>query len=106
MQKYLLNVRIDVADEDDAVLLTVINEDTYNKLRKSKVAANWGQADYDLEYIPFSDIEDNIQCWKSNIITVTPVTDAEVELLERLNVYTSAGHFYFLDENGEDIDID
>lgn len=105
MQKYLLNMRMDVADEDDAVLLTVINEDTYNKLRKSRVAANWGQADYDLEYIPFSDIEDGIQFWEGDV-TVTPVTDAEVELFERLNVYASAGHFYFLDENDEEFDLD
>ena len=102
MQKYLLNIKMDVADEDDAVLLTVINEDTYNKLRKSKVAATWGQMDYDLEYIAFSDIE----YWKGNNATVIPVTDAEVELLERLNVYASAGCFYFLDENDEEFDLD
>lgn len=106
MQRYLLNMKMDVADEDDAVLLTVINENTYNKLKKSRVAATWGQWDYDLEYIPFSDIEDNIQCWKGNNITVTPITDAEVELFERLNVYASAGCFYFLDENDEEFDID
>ena len=105
MQKYLLNMRVDVADEDDAVLLTVINEDTYNKLRKSKIAATWGQMDDDPEFIAFSDIEDGWQCLRDSI-TVTPVTDAEVKLLERLNVYASAGHFYFLDENGEDFDID
>ena len=105
MQKYLLNMKMDVADEGDAVLLTVINEDTYNKLRKSRIAANWGQMIDDPDYIPFSDIEDGIQHW-TGTITVTPVTDAEVKLLERLNVYASAGYFYFLDENGEDFDID
>ena len=104
MQKYLLNVRIDVADEDDAVLLTVINEDTYNKIKNSRVAATWGQIDLDEnDYIPFEDFA--LRSW-SNTLTVTPVTDAEVELLERLNVYTSAGRIYFIDENGEDIDID
>ena len=106
MQKYLLNIKMDVADEDDAVLLTVINEDTYNKLRKSKVAANWGQMVDDPEYISFSDIEDGRQCFSGNRILVIPVTDAEVKLLERLNVYASAGCFYFLDENGEEFDLD
>lgn len=104
MQKYLLNVKIDVADEDDAVLLTVINEDTYNKIKNSKVAAAWGQIDLDEDdYIPFKDF--SLLSW-SDTLTVTPITDAEAEMLERLNVYTSAGRIYFLDENGEDIDID
>ena len=98
-------MKMDVADEGYAVLLTVINEDTYNKLRKSKIAATWRQMDYDLEYIAFSDIENGWQCLE-NKVTITPVTDAEVKLLERLNVYASAGCFYFLDENGEDFDID
>lgn len=105
MQKYLLNMKMDVADEGYAVLLTVIDEDTYNKLRKSRVAANWGQIDDDPEYISFSELEDSMQR-RYNSITVTPVTDAEVELLKRLNVYASAGYFYFLDENDEDFDID
>ena len=61
MQKYLLNMKMDVADEGYAVLLTVIDEDTYNKLRKSRVAANWGQIDDDPEYISFSELEDSMQ---------------------------------------------
>lgn len=104
MQKYLLNVSIDVADEDNAVLLTVINEDTYNKIKNSRVAATWGQIDLDEDdYIPFKDFSS--RCW-SDTLTVTPITDAEAEMLERLDVYASAGQIYFIDKNGEDIDID
>ena len=103
MQKYLLNVKIDVADEDDAVLLTVINEDTYNKIKNSRVAATWGQIElYEDNYIPFKDFSS--RSW-SDILTVTPITDAEAKILERLNVYTNAGWIHFIDENDEDIDI-
>lgn len=105
MQKYLLNVRIDVADEDDAVLLTVINGDTYNKIKNSRVAATWGQIELDEDdYMPFKDFS---SCsWRSDTLIVIPITDAEAEMLERLNVYAKAGRIYFIDENGEDIDID
>lgn len=103
MQKYLLNLRIDVADEDDAVLLTVISEDTYNKIKNSRIAATWGQIDLcEEDYIPFKDFER--RAW-SDILTVTPITDAEAEMLERLNVYAKAGRIHFLDENDEDIDV-
>lgn len=104
MQKYLLNVKIDVADEDDAVLLTVINEDTYNKIKNSRIGATWGQIElYEDDYIPFKDF--SLRSW-SDTLTVTPITNAEAEMLERLNVYAKAGRIYFIDENDEDIDID
>lgn len=95
MQKYLLNIRVNVADEGYATLLTVINEETYNKIKKSTVFVYLCQMENDP--IPFEDLD---------YVQVTPITDAEVKLLERLNVYAHSGTFDFLDENDEDIDID
>ena len=99
MQKYLLNMRVDVADEGYATLLTVINEETYKKIKKSTVIVYLCQMENDP--IPFEDLE----LQSGAYIQVTPITDAEVELLERLNVSAHSGSFNFLDENEEDIDV-
>lgn len=99
MQKYLLDVRIDVADEDYAVLLTVINEDTYNKLKKSMVSAVMFQTEE--EEVPFETLEHSF----GNEIRVTKLSPAEAEVLEKLDIYASAGAIFFTDEDGEEIDI-
>jgi len=91
--KYLLNVKMDVADEDDAILIAIIDEDTYKQLKDSKVYASMFQADSD-EY-DFDEVAD-----------VLPITDEEIRVLQKFGLdRVKAGAIQFTDKDGEDIDI-
>jgi len=81
--KYLLNVKMDVADEDDAILIAIIDEDTYKQLKDSKVYASMFQADSD-EY-DFDEVAD-----------VLPITDEEIRVLQKFGLdRVKAGAIHF-----------
>lgn len=91
--KYLLNIEMGVADEDAAILIAIIDEDTYEQLKDSKVYASMFQADTD-EY-DFDEVAD-----------VLPITDEEIEVLKKFRLdRVEAGAIHFTDKDGEDIDI-
>lgn len=91
--KYLLNVEMDVADEDDAILVAIIDEDTYEQLKDSKVYASMFQVDAD-------------ECDFDEVGTVLPITDEEIKVLQKFGLdRVEAGAIHFTDKDGEDIDI-
>ena len=92
--KYLLNINMDVADEDDAILVAIIDSDTYEQLKESKVYASMFQVDtddYDFDEIGAS---------------VLPITEEEIKVLKKFGLdRVEAGAIHFTDKDGEDIDI-
>lgn len=97
MKKYLLKLEIDVADEDDATLLTVVDEDTLAKIKTSNVVATMFQCDVDP--VPFDSLYDY------DTVEITEITDEEYEVLKKLNIYTSGGCILFSDEDGNEIEL-
>ena len=97
MKKYLLKLQIDVADEDDATLLTVVDEDTLAKIKTSNVVATMFQCDVDP--VPFNRLSNY------NTVEITEITDEEYEVLKKLNIFTHGGCIYFSDEDGNDIEL-
>ena len=97
MKKYLLKLQIDVADEDDATLLTVVDEDTLAKIKNSDVVATMFQCDIDP--VPFDEIP------TYNTVEITEITDEEYEVLKKLNIRTRGGSIWFYDKDGNDFEL-
>jgi hypothetical protein len=98
MKRYLLKLEIDVADEDNAVLLTVVDEDTLNQIKKSDVEVRMFQCENDT--VSFDELNDGY-----NTVRITEIDDDEYEYLKKLDVYIESGTFIFYDENGDEIDV-
>lgn len=97
MKKYLLKLQIDVADESDATLLTVVDEDTLAKIKASTVIATMFQCDVDP--VPFYRLP------HYDTVEITEITDAEYEVLKKLNIFIKGGYIGFSDEDGIDIEL-
>lgn len=87
MKKYLLKMAIDVADENNAHLLTVVDEYTLDRIKNSYVSATLFQCDE--EPVLFSDIP-----WY-NRISITEITDEEYEMLKRLDIHVDEGIYFY-----------
>lgn len=99
MKKYLLKLIINVADEDDAVLLTVIDEDTLKQIEKSDVEVRMFQCENDT--VSFDELKND----PYNTVKIIKIDDDEYEYLKKLDVYMESGTMIFYDEDGNEIDV-
>lgn len=97
MQKYLVKFVINVADEDDAILLTVVDESTLKKIKKSTIEASMFQCDNDPEYFE--------EMLFGSTVEITEISDEEYEILKKLNIYTESGSIRFYDNKDNRIEL-
>lgn len=93
-QKYLLNLTRDVADEEDARLVAIVDEETKNKLLKCTFTISMFQVDTDDESFDEEFGEE----------AFTPITDEEEKVLKKFGLNDiRVGAFFFNTEDGDTI---
>lgn len=91
MKKYLVDIRKNIADEDDAVLIAVVDENTLNDLRKTDVYISMFQIDC---YDPYK---------FDDVARVSELSEKELLMLDKLGLaYVKTGSFSFCNEENDE----